>query len=216
VIYEGDDINIHTVCMKDNRRTQAERSAATRDALVAAGRALFAARGYAEVGTEAIVQAAGVTRGALYHQFADKTELFAAVFETVEAEVIARIGVAIAAQAPADPIEAMRLGAGAWLDAACAEPEVQRIALLDAPAVLGWARWREIGSRYGMGLVQGLLSQAIAAGQVPPQPVGPLAHVLLGALRESALYLADAADPATARREIGAVIDGMIAALARP
>lgn len=200
--------------MKDNPRTQASRSAATREALIAAGRSLFAAHGFGEVGTEAIVQAAGVTRGALYHHFVDKTELFAAVFETVEADVIGRIGAAIANSRQSDPIAQMRLGAGVWLEA-CAEPEIRRIALLDAPAVLGWERWRQIGARYGMGLVQGMLGQAIELGQIEPQPVAPLAHVLLGALRESALYLADAADRAEAQREIGAVIDRMIQSLAR-
>ena len=198
--------------MKHNRRTQAARSASTRDALVAAGRALFAAQGFAEVGTEAIVHAAGVTRGALYHHFADKTELFAAVFEAVEADVIARIGAGIAAAAPPDPVAAMRLGASLWLDAS-AEPEVCRIAIIDGPAALGWMRWREIGSRYGMGLVQGLLAQAMDVGQVPRQPVEPLAHVLLGALRESALYLAAAPDRVQARAETGAVLDRMILAL---
>ena len=198
--------------MKDNRRTQAERSAATREALVAAGRALFAVRAFADVGTEELVRTAGVSRGALYHHFADKTELYAAVFEAVEADVISRIGAAVMTAQLADPLAAMQLGAGIWLDA-CAEPEVHRIALIDGPAVLGQARWREIGSRYGMGLVQGLLAQAIAVGRIPPQPVEPLAHLLLGALREGALYLAVAADPARARQEVGAALDRMIAAL---
>src|ERR1700754_5132035 len=98
--------------MKINRRSQAERTAATREALVAAARALFAARGYADVGTEEVVRDAGVTRGALYHHFADKTELYAAVFEAVEAEVIGRIGVAVAASGLTDPIALMRLGSG--------------------------------------------------------------------------------------------------------
>jgi AcrR family transcriptional regulator len=198
--------------MKDNRRTQAERRAATRDALVAAGRSLFATRAFAEVGTEEIVRTAGVTRGALYHHFADKTELYAAVFETVEIEVISRIGAAVMGAELTDPLAAMRLGAGIWLDA-CAEPEVHRIALIDAPAVLGQARWREIGSHYGMSLVQGLLAQAVAAGRIPSQPIEPLAHLLLGALREGALYLAVATDPIQARQEIGAAIDRMIEAL---
>ena len=201
--------------MKNNRRTQAERTAATRAALVAAGRALFAAQGFAEIGIEAVVREAGVTRGALYHHFADKTELFAAVFEAVESDVIGRIGQAVGDAAPADPIAAMRLGAAAWLDA-CLTPEVARITLLEAPAVLGLARWRAIGDRYGMGLVRGLVGQAIAAGRLAPQPVEPLAHVLLGAVREGALYLAGEGGAAQARREIGAVLDRLIAALAEP
>ena len=199
--------------MKDNRRTQAGRSAATREALIAAGRSLFAARGFGDVGAEEIVRAAGVTRGAMYHHFADKTELFAAVFEAVESEVIGRIGMALGQAQLSDPIDIMRLGASLWLDA-CGEPEIHRIALLDAPGVLGLTRWREIGSRYGMGLVEGLLAQAIAAGRMPPQPPSPLAHVLLGAIREGALYLAAADDKPQARAEMGAVMDRLIGSLA--
>jgi AcrR family transcriptional regulator len=199
--------------MKDKPRTQVERSAATRDALVAAARSLFAARGFAEVGTEEIVRAAGLSRGALYHHFADKTELFAAVFEMVEAEVSVRIGAAAAATADPDPIAVMRLGVSVWLDA-CAEPEMHRIVLLDAPAVLGWERWTEIGNRHNMGLVQALLAHAIEAGRIPQQPVPPLAYTVLGALREAALYLVRAEDPRQARADIGAVIDRLIEGLA--
>jgi AcrR family transcriptional regulator len=199
--------------MKDNPRTQAERRAATREALIAAGRTLFAEQGYGAVGTETIVQAAGVSRGALYHHFADKAELFAAVFEAVEEAVIARIGAVVEAAGPADPVALMRLGASTWLDA-CAEPEIHRIALLDAPAVLGWTRWREIGGRYSMGMIVRLLGLAIESGSVPPQPVAPLAHLLLGAVRESALFLAEAADRQQARQEVGAALDGLILSLA--
>ena len=149
--------------MEVKRRSQADRSAATREALVAAGRALFSVHGFAGVGTETIVRQAGVTRGALYHQFADKTELFAAVFEDVEQTISARIGQAAVDAGVTDPIEAMALGAGAWLDAST-DPQVRQIVLLDAPAVLGWERWREIGMRYGMGLVEGLLEHAITVG----------------------------------------------------
>ena len=180
--------------MNVNRRTQVDRSAATRTALIDAARPLFAEHGYGGVGTETIVRAAGVTRGALYHQFADKTELFAAVFEAVEEDIGARIGKVVAASGSTDPIEAMRTGAAAWLDA-CAEPEVQQIVLLDAPAVLGWERWREIGMRYGMGLVEAVLGQAMEVGSVRRQPLRPLAHVLVGAMDEAALYVARAEDP---------------------
>jgi AcrR family transcriptional regulator len=199
--------------MKSNRRTQEQRSEATRTALIKAARPLFAASGFSAVGTEAIVRAAGVTRGAMYHQFSDKTELFAAVFEAVEAEMTQRIDVAVSGSGEGDPIALMKLGAVTWLDA-CAEPEVHRILLIEAPAVLGWERWREISLRYGMGLVQSLVEHAISVGRVAPQPAEPLAHVLIGALDEAALYLARADDPARARREVGAVIDRLIQSLA--
>lgn len=185
------------------------RSEATRRRLVTAARALFGARGFAEVGTEEIVRVAGVTRGALYHQFRDKADLFAAVAEEVEAEIAGRIAGAAGAEAAADPVGALRSGARLFLDA-CAAPEVERIILLDAPAVLGWQAWRDLAGRYGLGLVQFGLQSAIEAGAIVPQPVAPLAHVLIGALNESALYVARAEDPAAAREQCVAIIDRIL------
>jgi AcrR family transcriptional regulator len=199
--------------MNVNRRTQAERSASTRAALIAAARPLFAAHGFAAVGTETIVRAAGVTRGALYHQFEDKTELFAAVFETVEEELTGRVDDAVTAAQPADTLSALQIGADAWLDA-CEEPEVQRIVLVEAPAVLGWARWRAIGLRYALGLVTALLEHAVSTGQIPDQPVAPLAHLLIGAIDEAALYVAQAEDPTTAREEVRIVMHRLVQSLA--
>jgi AcrR family transcriptional regulator len=198
--------------MKDTRRTQAERAAETREALIAAARPLFAERGFAEVALETIVRAAGVTRGALYHHFADKTELFAAVFERVEAEVATRMTEAIAAANEADPVEVMRLGANFWLDA-CSDPEIQRITLVDAPAVLGWTRWTEIGDRYNTGLVRNLLANAVETGRIPAQPIDATALTMLGAMREMTLYVARAEDYDQARQEAGAVMDRLILAL---
>lgn len=194
------------------RRTQADRSAATRAALIDAARQLFTDHGFADVGTERIAAAAQVTRGALYHQFADKTELFAAVFEAVELEVTVRLGELLGTAPTDDPAALLAAGADAWLDA-CAEPQVQRIVLIDGPAVLGWQRWREIGLRHGLGLVTAVLGNAIAAGTIPAQPVEPLSYVLVGALDEAALYVAGAADPARARAEVGAVLHRLVSAL---
>ena len=185
------------------------RSEATRRQLVTAARALFGARGYAGVGTEEIVRAAGVTRGALYHQFRDKADLFAAVAEEVEAEIADQIAAGAAGAAAASPVEALRAGARLFLDA-CAEPEVERIILLDAPAVLGWEAWRDLAGRYALGLVQAVLQAAIEAGAIIPQPVAPLAHVLIGALDECALYVARAEDPDMARQECTAILDGIL------
>ncbi|WP_156686901.1 TetR/AcrR family transcriptional regulator [Mycobacterium sp. Marseille-P9652] len=199
--------------MRPPRRTQAERAADTREALIAAARPLFGEHGFADVALEAVVRAAGVTRGALYHHFADKTELFAAVFERVEAEVATRMGEAIAASGQTDPVEIMRLGAAFWLDAS-SDPEVQRIVLVDAPAVLGSARWTEIGNRYNLGLVRELLSGAIESGRIPPQPVEATAVTVLGAMREATLYIARADDHVQARRDAGAVMNRVIEALA--
>jgi AcrR family transcriptional regulator len=184
----------------DARTRQAERSGATRAALVAAARELFAQRGYAAVGTEEIVQSAGVTRGALYHHFPGKRELFRAVYEDVERELVERI--AAGAMAGGDPLEALHAGAVAFPES-CEDPAVQRIALLDAPSVLGWEEWREIGLRYGFGLVQGAVRAAMDAGLIEEQPVTPLSHLLLGAIDEAAMLVARADDGGRTRREVG-------------
>ena len=198
--------------MDGTRRTQAERAAETREALIEAARPLFAAQGFAEVALETIVRVAGVTRGALYHHFTDKTELFAAVFEKVEGDVAARMGEAIAASNQTDPVEVMRLGADFWLDA-CSDPEVQRIVLVDAPAVLGWTRWTEIGDRYNTGMVRALLTNAVETGRIPPQPIEATVLTILGAMREATLYVARAEDHDQARKDAGAVMNRLIRAL---
>src|SRR3981081_3704558 len=150
------------------RTTKAEQSEATRAALLGAARPLFAERGYAAVATEEIVRAAGVTRGALYHHFAGKEELFAAVYEEVEADLVAEIGqVATVATAP---LAALLKGAARVLEA-CRRPEVQRITLIDAPSVLGWERWREIGVRYGFGLIEEVLRAGMEQGVIEPPPL---------------------------------------------
>jgi AcrR family transcriptional regulator len=197
-----------------SKRTQASRSAATRAALVAAARPLFAAKGYAAVGTDEVARAAGVTRGALYHQFAGKEELFAAVFEQVEEEVATRIGADLLTGG-ADPVALLHDGIDAWL-AACAEPEVHRIVLIEAPAALGWERWREIGRRYGVGLVEAAIQSLLDAGVLPHQPVRPLAHVLVGALEEAALYAARAEDREAATAEVRAVLVALVDGLLAP
>jgi AcrR family transcriptional regulator len=194
------------------KRTQAERSEATRDALIEAARALFAERGYAEVGTEEIVRAAGVTRGALYHHFGGKRDLFEAVYERVELELAQRIATGALAASATSPLEAMRAGAEMFLQAAT-EPEAQRIALLDGPSVLGWDRWREIAAEHGLGLIEATLQAAVEAGAIREQPVRPLAHVLMGALDEAAMLVARADDPERMRAEVGRTLDSLLAAL---
>jgi AcrR family transcriptional regulator len=196
-----------------SRRTQAERTAATRASLLAAGRTLFATEGYAAVPTQAVVDAAGVTRGALYHQFGDKAGLFAAVYEELEAELVATIVARIGADAPASQLDAMKLGARLFLEE-CSAPKVQRIALIDAPAVLGWVEWREVGLRYGLGVIEAMLGQAVADGVIPDQPTRPTAHVLLGALDEAALFIARADDRDIALEQMYAVCDRLITGIA--
>jgi AcrR family transcriptional regulator len=190
---------------------KARQALITRAALLTVARELFAERGYAQVGTEEIVRTAGVTRGALYHHFKDKADLFAAVYEDVEGLLMEQIATAAMAAAK-DPLELLRAGASGFLDA-CEDPAVQQIALLDAPAVLGWERWREIGMRYGFGLVRGGLQEAMDAGLIERQPLDALAHLLLGAIDEGAMLIARADDPAQVRADVGAAVDRFLDAL---
>jgi AcrR family transcriptional regulator len=187
-----------------------ERSRATRERLVTHARALFGERGYAAVGTEEIVRAAGVTRGALYHQFRDKEALFEAVVEAVEGETTERI--AAAAFGAADHREALHAGGRAFL-AVCADPHVERILLLDAPAVLGRDRWREISLRYGLGLVTRVLEAGMDAGVLVRQPVTALAHMLIGALDEGAMLVARADNREKVRDEVEQVMDRLLGSL---
>jgi AcrR family transcriptional regulator len=190
------------------KRTQVERSETTRAALIAAARELFGERGYGDVGTEEIVARAGVTRGALYHQFDDKRDLFRAVVVSLEEQVIARVALA-ATTGAATAGDVLRKVVGAWLDV-CEDPVVNRVLLLDAPGVLGWEEWRAIGEQFGLGTAMALLGQAMDEGSIARQPVRPLAHVVIGALDEAALYVARAEDRATARAEMDAVLARLI------
>jgi AcrR family transcriptional regulator len=193
------------------KRSKAEQSALTRGDLLKTARALFTEKGYAGTATEEIVQQAGVTRGALYHHFRDKEELFQAVFEDAERELVEKVRTAIGL-AQVEPWEGLFVGCRAFLDA-CLEPAVQRIILLDAPSVLGWETWRRIDAEYGLGLVRQSLQAAMDAGYVDPLPVDPLAHILLGALTEAAMVSARAEDMQSARAEVGAVVDRLLKGL---
>ena len=187
--------------------TKAEQADATRTALSAAARQLFTERGYAATSTTEIVERAGVTRGALYHHFAAKDELFRAVFEQLEGEVTKHV--AEEALTSPDPLEQLRRGTRAYLDA-CIDPAVQRVVLLDGPSVLGWETWQEIEQRYGYGLVVAGVEAAIGAGLISPQPVEALAHVLFGALTEAGMVVARADEPRTARSEMEAAMDRLL------
>ena len=195
-------------------RTKAEQSEATMAALMAAARALFAERGYAGVGTEEIVQQAGVTRGALYHHFrGGKEELFRAVLVQVSAETTRRV--IAAANTAADPWEELVVGTDAFLDA-CTRPEVQRIMLIDGPAVLGWDMWREADGNIALGLLEAALKHAIDSGRMVPQPPRALAHVLLGAIDEAAMVVARADDQDAAREEMSRTLRRLLEGLRGP
>lgn len=199
--------------MESKRRTQEERSAATRDALISAARTLWGLRGYAEVGTPEIVAAAGVTRGAMYHQFADKAALFREVVEVVEQNLLEQMATLVATSGAATPADVLRAAVDAWLEIS-GDPEVRQLILLDAPSVLGWAEFRDVAQRYSLGMTEQMLTEAINAGQLARQPVRPLAHVLIGALDEAAMVIATSEDPKLTLRETREVlhrlIDGML------
>jgi AcrR family transcriptional regulator len=190
--------------------TKEERAQATRAALMSAARELFTERGYAAVGTEEIVGRAKVTRGALYHHFADKRDLFRAVHEQMEGEIVDAIAARM--DGTADPLELLKTGTRAFLDA-CMDPAHAQVNLLDAPSVLGWAEWREIDMRHGMGLVTAGLQAGIDAGVLRDQPVLPLAHLLLAAMGEAALMIANSADPGATRDEMEASLLALLEGL---
>lgn len=201
--------------MKRPRRTQADRTAATRTALIRAGRTLFALHGFAGVGTETLVREAGVSRGALYHQFGDKTGLFADVLADIEGDVARDLAAAMLAGDASDFVAAMMRAVDAWLDA-CESPEVQRVVLIDGPSVLGWARWREICQLHILGLIEAVLAKGVEDGKLHPLPARPLAHILLAIADEAALYVHTGRDRIAARAEIIQIIEPLIRALVKP
>lgn len=179
------------------------RGEATRAMLIEVARELFADRGYGLVSIEEILTRSGFSRGALYHHFRDKRDLFRAVFEQVDQELVDRV--AKAALDEPDPWARLTRGCGAFLDE-CLGQTIQRIVFVDAPAVLGWSEWRDIDGSYALGLVRTVIEDVMEAGVVERRPVEPLAHVVLGALNEAGMVIADASDPAGARAEVGAAV----------
>jgi AcrR family transcriptional regulator len=193
-----------------------EQSLDTRRRLIEVARELFAERGYAATALEDLVARAGMTRGALYHHYADKKDLFRAVFEAVEQQLGERI--ARAAAAESDPWAQIRAGARAFLEA-CPEPAMRRIVLMEGLSVLGMEDWHRIVSQYAYGMVRAVLEVNMEAGNLPPWPIEPLTHLIVGALNEAGLALAAAADPNAARDEFAATLDRVLDAFraaARP
>ena len=194
-------------------RTQAERLAATRAALLKEARAIFATAGYEAAATEEIVKRAKVTRGALYHHFKDKRDLFEAVVEEVARGIATTIDdTAVPARTP---LETLVEGMRAFLDA-CLDPAVRRIYLIDAPAVLGWHRWREIDAPHG---VRSLREGIAAVLEVQPDPalaIEPLTFMLSGASNEAALWVAEAEDEKSARRAVDRTLGVLIERLFAP
>jgi AcrR family transcriptional regulator len=189
--------------------TKAAQTAATKSRLEKLARDLFGARGFEPVSAEELVAKANVTRGALYHHYDGKEGLFAAVVETVMRELHAELVLETAAAT--DPLLALERGIGVFLKS-CSEPSVQRILLVDAPAVLGWQRWREMDARYGLGLVRQALAGAMAMRLIEKRDVDVLAHLLLGAVTEAAMVIARSPNPAKSRKAAERALASMIQA----
>lgn len=180
-------------------RTQAERLAVTRATLMREARLIFAASGYDAAATEEIVQRAKVTRGALYYHFKDKRAVFEAIVEEVASEIAAAIDKR--AEPAGDPLQALIEGTRAFIDA-CLDPAVRRIYLIDAPAVLGWHRWREIDAPHGLRSLREGVAAVLAARPDQTLNVEPITFLLSGAFNEAALWIAEARDEKAARREM--------------
>jgi AcrR family transcriptional regulator len=195
--------------------TETERRARgdqTRRNLIDAGRSLFVDKGYFNTSISDLVALSGVgTRGAFYHHFKDKAELFRAVFEEVERDLTLRS----LASPPrgADSWERLSLGLHGFLESAL-EPEVQRVMLLDGPVVLGWKDLRAIQEGNSIALINEMVRKAIAEGVIDDQPVGELTHMVVAALEEGALLVAHAANPARARRRAAKVLDRLLLSFA--
>ena len=172
----------------------------TRQALLAAARELFAANGFQATRTEEIVQRAGLTRGALYHHFRDKEDLFRAVLDEVEGEVVHSLWRRSGGRHDS-AWDLFRANSEVYLDAASTNPAYRQIVLVDGPAVLGWNAWSERGDGPTNTII-GYLRDAVAEGVLDPQPVEPLAHLLSALGVGSAMYVAHAEDPVLARQEI--------------
>ncbi len=193
-----------------NMRRRDAHTEATRRALLREARRLFAVHGFAGAGIEEIARRARVTTGALYHHFGSKRELFEAVAEQVEQELMESAVEAAAGQP--DPWKMLESGIEVMLDA-CAAPDVQRITFRDAPNVLGPARWRAIEERYAFGQLRGLLAVLIEQGEIAPGPVELYARVLLAVLSEVAENIASAEDPAAARDQGRVLVSRLLGAL---
>jgi AcrR family transcriptional regulator len=189
-----------------------QQAAATRAALISAARKLFAEKGYHGAGTLELVAAAGVTRGALYHHFADKEALFEAVFCDVEAELRQTASDAVRELA-SDPWRQLMDGVQAFLQAIAANADLQRIMLQDGPAVLGWERWRELGTEFTLGLLVNALQRLTEIGVIRPQPLALAARLILAAQNEAALLIAHSVDPETTRAEVTEALRTLISGL---
>ena len=197
----------------DSMSKRAAQGRATREQLIEVATRLFAERGYEDTSIEAVLGAAGVSRGALYHHFAGKDALFEAVVESVENRITVEMAGSIAGEQ--DPIEVLRAGALAWIGLA-GDPVIQRVILTDAPAVLGWERWRNMDDQRAFVMTRELLQAVANEGRLAPGLVDGFAHMILGALDEMALVIARAEDPEAAMAEGRAAVEELLRRLLAP
>jgi len=187
-----------------------QRTARTRAALLKAARAEFAAHGYADAATNAIVERAGATRGAMYHHFKDKLALFDAVVEAEDARLAGLIDTAT--EDVPDPYDGLIHGIGIYLDNATS-PATRRILMLDGPAALGWKRWRQIQSQNSLRTLREGLEAAKAVGILKPVLVPVAASLFAASLDEGVHLIADANDRKAARAQAieaaTAMLDGL-------
>lgn len=193
----------------DQRR---EHGRATRGRLIAAATDLFAERGFEATSIEAVLNAANVSRGSLYHHFPSKEALFEAVLLAVEARVGAATAAAGMEAGATSARDLLRAGCIAWIQLA-AEPDVRRIVLIDAPSVVGWTRWRQIEEDAPLGLIKGVMQAAANEGALDADLVEVYAHMVLATINELALYVARAGDPAVAQQTARAAIDDYLTRL---
>src|SRR6201996_653654 len=191
---------------------RAEHAADTRGALITAARRLFASRGFDDTGTEQIVAEARVTRGALYHHFRDKADIFRAAMAEVAADVATRlVDEQLAAEADS-PMREIRDGMSAFLDV-CVTGAFQRLVLVGGPRVLGADAWEDLVERYGRSLLEQWLQRCVGTGDLDDVPLPALARLLIAMLTEASLAIARADDPAATRADLGAVLDRMLLGL---
>ncbi len=179
-------------------------------ALIEVARELFSEQGYAAAATEEIVQRAGVTRGALYHHFGSKEGLFSAVVEAVQADIAQRIEQETAAHP--DLWAQLLIGCRTFLEA-CIDPHIQRILLIDAPAVLGIEQWRRLDAEHGGSLLESILLELAETGEIRPLPQAALLHLLNGALNEGALWIASTDDHPQALADMMHTLEALLTGL---
>jgi AcrR family transcriptional regulator len=192
---------------------RAAQGRATRGQLVEVATRLFAEHGYEGTSIEAVLSAAGVSRGALYHHFAGKEALFEAVVSAVSDQVTMELTEAV--RGCVDPLDAMRTAAIAWIGLA-ADPVIQRVVLVDAPSVLGWDRWRAMDDGRTLGAMRAMLQAISDSGRLPAELVGPFSHMILAALDEIVLVIARAPDSAAAVAEGRMAVQALLDRLLRP